>query len=580
MHPSATAETPFRGDGTRPTGPASPDTEQSSARASTVVEDGDLPRAVRWIIDAWAILAIIGTLVYRIPTLARPLNYDHSWASADLITIARTFYDRGVFALSGVPIDNNPPLGSPISAYPHWPPLFEITLSGLFHLTGPTVSAAHAFMLLIFLAVTAVFYMLARQLVGPSGAAFTVLAWLTFPITLQYGQVMNFFPLALFFGMIALVAFLNTVRASADRNANTWLAVGVAAMALTTWSSWEATLIGPGLLLGALFTRDVRARRVAVIYSITAACAGVVLLAWYFAHYPSQLAETWETIRYRMGRGALSVHSTLTGDGVHPRPHVGTVTLLNRYLSWHADMIGPVSLLCVAWLVATAVDQRRTFDKRLTQVVAALLVPWIVWYAFMREHTGIHIFEIILAAPVAALATGWVARRLLRATAGSTGAPRSARQILVAVVLPGFLMLWMLRAIRDTLTFGRDQSGQLGLHMRPLVAALDPSGQFGVAVRRITPPGSVVITPVETAVPMFYSERHMIRGISNDTLLTQAVALAERRYPRAPVFVASPNTGIDQLPPASRTYPLVYAGPDAAVVRVPSTAPTSLGQNH
>jgi hypothetical protein len=62
--------------------------------------------------------------------------------------------------------------------------------------------------------------------------------------------------------------------------------------------------------------------------------------------------------------------------------------------------------------------------------------------------------------------------------------------------------------------------------------------EYGRAIAAATPTGSVVLASSNSMVPVYYAERHVIRGVRTDALVTRVVAETSTRFPRAPVFLA------------------------------------------
>jgi hypothetical protein len=54
-------------------------------------------------------------------------------------------------------------------------------------------------------------------------------------------------------------------------------------------------------------------------------------------------------------------------------------------------------------------------------------------------------------------------------------------------------------------------------------------------------PGAVVLTPAESLVPVYYSQRHVIRGINSDAWHTWAIPQARKEFPGAPALLRRPR---------------------------------------
>jgi hypothetical protein len=67
-------------------------------------------------------------------------------------------------------------------------------------------------------------------------------------------------------------------------------------------------------------------------------------------------------------------------------------------------------------------------------------------------------------------------------------------------------------------------------------------------IRDRTPEGAVVLTPAESLVPVYYSQRHVIRGINSEEWLKWAIPQAHKEFPGTPLFFAVRDSDRHNLP--------------------------------
>jgi hypothetical protein len=65
---------------------------------------------------------------------------------------------------------------------------------------------------------------------------------------------------------------------------------------------------------------------------------------------------------------------------------------------------------------------------------------------------------------------------------------------------------------------------------------------LSVIIQHNTPPNAVTLSSVESAVPIYYSDRHVVRGIVTPDLLRLAIPQARAAFPASPLFFALQET--------------------------------------
>jgi hypothetical protein len=91
--------------------------------------------------------------------------------------------------------------------------------------------------------------------------------------------------------------------------------------------------------------------------------------------------------------------------------------------------------------------------------------------------------------------------------------------------------------------------------------------EFGKELLRSTEPEAVVITPIESAVPLYYAERHLIQGVESEGL-GPALVVARENFPGSPVYLAIPADAVPKFAAALREGQIVVRKSGIILVRV------------
>ena len=282
---------------------------------------------------------------------------------------------------------------------------------GLLLFSAPEATA-HRLMLVIALASASLLYWIAVLCLGRTAACLAPVCWLTLPAVVNWGHVILQESLAVLFLLVALLAFLKATDAAEIQWR--WAVPGGMAMALAAWSSWESVLLSPGLLAAARWCRRPSQQRLALIYAVLALVATVSLLAWYAIRYPSLMVDTLQTAKFRMGLAGTYSSDLLHRYSSEDRMSLPGMIFNLARLHWHE--LGLLGLGATAWVTLTGLEARAS-RKGSASVFAfcGLLAPWLLWSALMPNHVANHDFEMLIAAPAAALSLAWCGKEALHA---------------------------------------------------------------------------------------------------------------------------------------------------------------------
>jgi hypothetical protein len=466
----------------------------SGVSATKLVRPRGTSQTASRLLVALFTLALLVTSVAHINQASARYTYRHGFISAVFATSARNFARFGILGLGGVPVDNNPPITSDDS-YVHWPPLFPATLSILFRLFGVSETVAHLWMLAIAIGTALMVFAVARDWLGISGGALAGSLWLATPVVVHYSQVVVPESLAILLMLVSTYAF---------QRARPWLAASAAFLAACT--SWEAALIPAGLWLGATVSKRRSQKRLAALCALAAVLALLLIGGCYASHSPALVRDAVQTALFRMGLSDTYSKRPIV-DSVER--YIGLGESIGRILVNFPRMLG---IFGAAALVLLALSR----PKGSGILLYALGTPWLAWCILMRNHMAAHDIEMDLAAPLAAIALAWVGLAILEQ-------PRTVAKACASGVIAMAVALqpWVL---------GTEKSPE------------DPVQIIGFSdgIRRATSSNAIVLSPLISAIPLYYSERHLIRCIPDEMALRRVLPYVRQEYPEAPLYWATP----------------------------------------
>jgi hypothetical protein len=521
-----------------------------------------LKPAVFWF--AFAVLAVV-VLYARVLRLSFDGDFQ-GWASASCMTMAQSFNQLGAVHTHFVPIQNNLPLGSDPDVYLHWPPLFPFLLSIVIRVLGERESSGRLFALAITLATSGVVVAIARRLYGTRTGLLAGFFFLTARATFEGGRAVLHQPLAILFGSASVFFFLLAidVPSSAAQQSplrkGLFAALGLLATICTVLTAWDPVFIPLGLLLSSIYLRRRDAIRLAAVYLSAGVATFFAVQADYIFSYPALFKNQFATIAYRAGI-RFNVESSSSLHTIVDRVHYGLnqLSFLGTYshiLRWISQDFGEFVLLAAFLFFAFWLQSNRRQNAADVYVIGGLCLPWLFFYAVMRNYVAIHPFALVLGAPFLAIAAGVVLDRtweLLNTTGGPIAGDRRYILAVVTVALPLLTVYPLLTSIRDA-----------KLPYEP------PQFQnFSAVIENNTPPNAVTLSATESAVPIYYSDRHIVRGIESPELLHLAIPQARAAFPDSPLYFALQDADRTQFTGALPNFTVVARQGDSTLYAIP-----------
>jgi hypothetical protein len=461
-----------------------------------------LGQIVTWILPAFASLLII--------LLAAKLTnfyYTHAWASAHFATIARFFATHGIIGTHGIPIENNDPLTSEPDRYLHWPPFFFYVLSLVLRVFPDSIRAMHLFMATVAIANAVVMWRVTSVFFKPRAAIVCGSAFLLMPATLRYGLALLPVNLAVLEVSVAVLFMLRYLQgADTGRETSRDLGLSTLAFFLACITSWEPFLALPGLFLAYWFDRRSVVLKMCFSWAFAAMAAGGSILAIYSLSDPTFFRDLWSIFTFRVGLTQYlplptrvhPVEGQLAIDGGGAFSSIGAFVLI--YVVRTQEFCGSLGIMGFFALLLTAFRRHLGIPNKL---LAALLLPfctfWLGWAVVMQNHYLVHQYQLVLATPVLAIAIASLDSLLEESRLiAQDDWLRESLAVLTKIALPCALVFLAISAAWVT-NAGEDEPKLLA--------------SFGRLIKTEVPAGAIVLTNESSMVPVYYSERHVVRGI-------------------------------------------------------------------
>jgi len=489
-----------------------------------------LKAAAFWLaIAALALIALYASLLH--------LTFDgdyQGWASASCMTMAHSFNQLGALHTHFVPIQNNLPLGSDPDVYLHWPPLFPLLLSVITRIFGDHESSGRLFALTITLATTCIVIAIARRLYGTRIALLSGFFFLTARATYEGGRAILHQPLAMFFGSATVLLFLFALDIPATASPHSasrrrlFATLGLFATICTVLTAWDPIFIPFGLLLSSIYLRRRDAIRLAGLYLLADVVTFVAVQADYILAYPALFRNQFATIAFRAGlkfnvESSMRLHTIV--DSVHYTiSQLSFIGSCSHILRWLFEGFGTFTLLAPFLFLALWLQPDRRQNTSEVYLLGGLGLPWLIFYAVMRNYVSIHPFALVLGAPFLAITSGYVLNRIWDLLHTATIADNNRRHLLrvMLIIFPLLTLYPLFMAVRNAkIPFQSPQYQDLSL-----------------IIQNNTPPNAVTLSSAESAVPIYYSDRHIVRGIVTPDLLRLAIPQARAAFPGTPLFFA------------------------------------------
>jgi 4-amino-4-deoxy-L-arabinose transferase-like glycosyltransferase len=503
------------------------------------------------------LLTAIGLAVRASPGVqGYPFAYEHAWPSAHWAVMGRNIADHANFGIGLIPIQNNAFIVGDGDLYLHWPPLLTWLVGGAFKLLGDSDVSIHILMLGLTIASAMATGFLVALLYGQQAALLAALVSIAVPITRKFSHVAVPVNLALPLMIFALGCFVRGV--TEKRAAILWRAVGALSIYLAVLTSWEAVLMLPGLVAASLASKQRTYVIPTLIYFAAVGAALVTIFFLYFFPRLEYLEELGQSLLHRMRLSSYSPHTlsvyqlekTVSLAFENTLDAMRLVVLRAPFLFVkRLNLFSALGVIAIPPFLGYHLLVQRPPNWRCIAVILALLSPWLLWVCLVPNHFILHEFEAVLGLPLAALSVGCAVVKLLaRAKADPSEGVRAVVLISCVLAIPGSFILGQLE-------FG------VPLSRFDMV-------QYGRAIAQFTPPNAVIMQPEVNMVPVFYSNRHTIRGVSDSQQLERILPMVIDKFRKYPLYLALQPKDVQHFTAAYKAYQAIVERDELVLFQV------------
>jgi hypothetical protein len=529
-------------------------------------------RAAVLVLHATGCLAAIVLVILAVRLYA--YNYQHAWVSGHFAVMARAFNVFGLVDLGLVPVQNNAPLTTSPDAYLHWPPLYPIILAFVFRIFGESVVVHHLSSVALVLGSAALIWRSFADQGDRAAAGLAALIFLSAPLSFRYGVAGIHLHLAILLTVLALFLFaVNTgtaARGAGQRGRRVMLSVGALAYFSAVMTSWEPLLSAPAFCVLALLDRHRQSRLALVLFGCAAIVALLTIMLLYGSEYPHFLERLWNRALMRSGTSIALYPSDHTPHDIQDIAITNPTYPLSQYV-WNG-ILGRLPLLGLLGIfgVAGGLACLRVASALPRPAVAIFLGSFsmfALWSVLMRNHMGIHEYQMLILLPAAACGAGLFFGRFFPDQASEAkdvagcneNSPRhlvsgaASRRVLACYVAPVLAVVSSYSGVRDTVEGFTPGS--------EMIALAD-------LAREKLPDNAIIVTPYSDMVFVYYARHHVIRAITSEEVLDHERGALAALCADCPFYLVANKAAADAFPSYEEMIPLAGLSNIGAIWRL------------
>lgn len=251
----------------------------------------------------------------------------------------------------------------------------------------------------------------------------------------------------------------------------------------------------------------------------------------------------WSTIRFRMGGtyqvGDVPIHAWPDHAIYHTQVRGLGITLIGALLINYRPLLGGLhGLGASVWAVVWSWKKRKERPEVFLTIGSFLGIP-LVWLALFPNHVIIHDYQALIAAPLVAIGLGFALKLGIDRLKGPF-------RWSAAIAIPALLIVPLARQTRED--FRRLPQGEV----------LD----YAEDLEDSTSSSSIILSPSDSMIPVYYSRRHIIRSVTDDAALRHIMSQARFVFPNRDIYLAIPPKELGKFSCASSQLPLIKRTPN------------------
>ena len=383
-----------------------------------------------WIVVCLIAIGFLAASLFH--TIKVPWVEEDNVFGAAYAQAARNNLRAGFSVTAGVPATFYVgPLPIPADAYyVHHPVLFPVLVTESVALLGEKEWAIKLVSIICSILSAFFLWFLVQPAMGNRAAALAVAVFVTLPMELHYGDLVDYEPCLVMLMLAALVCLRNWDM----RRTSRWAILAPLCCLAAVWTDWPGYLFAGAVAIWLLLKREKQSRRLAVGLLVLALSSGILLLFQFRYVNPEAWRDLWTAITMRLGTGIQSGSSARvsSGDvrfGFWEWLHRILQALNQDYLpvTWPLLVLGVIFLFC----------QRKLAEPRWIGTAALLMAaagfPYLV---ILRNWSFVHDFASFSMIGAIAILGGLGIEAIWRWTEDRPKIPRALVAIMTALFLP------------------------------------------------------------------------------------------------------------------------------------------------
>jgi 4-amino-4-deoxy-L-arabinose transferase-like glycosyltransferase len=316
--------------------------ENPSLGQSILERDGKI-----WIVVSLVAIAFLAGSLFR--TINDPWAEDDNAFGAAYAQAARNNLRTGLSVTAGVPATFYVgPLPIPADAYyVHHPVLFPLLVTASVAALGEKEWTVRLVSIVCSILAALLLWFLVQDAMGQRAAAFALAVFVTLPMELHYGDLVDYEPCLVMWMLTALICLRQWRLERAVR----WQGLAALCCLCALWTDWPGYLFTAAVCLWLFLERDRPSRGFAILLLGLAAGSGAIFLLQIRHVNPEAWRDLWTAITMRLGNGIQPGSSPNSSSGT---VRFGFAEWLGRILqsldqnylraTWGLVVVGAISL--------------------------------------------------------------------------------------------------------------------------------------------------------------------------------------------------------------------------------------------
>ena len=334
-------------------------------------------------------LAAIGFLTASLlHTINVPWVEEDNAFGAAYAQAAHNYLRAGLVTTGGVPATlYSGPLPIPSDAYyVHHPILVPLIVTGAVVILGEKEWVVKLVPIFCSIASALLLWFLVRDTIGRRAAALVVAFFVTLPMELHYGDMVDFEPCLVMWMLAALVC----LRLWKTRQTKRWAILAAVCCFVAVWTDWPGYLFVLSLSFSFFFRKNARRPGFALLLLGIAAISGILFLLDVRHVNPEAWRNLWTAVTMRLGSGVASGSSA--ADQISNVHFTFAEWLRRIFQALGQDYLVPAWIFVLAGAIYLARNRKAPGFRWLGWAALQMVAAGIPYLLLLRNWSFIHDF--------------------------------------------------------------------------------------------------------------------------------------------------------------------------------------------